>query len=380
MDYTISTFDSNHDGMMSGTYHNTLDCNVSGTSPWIGSLYMAAVKACEKMAAIMGEQEAAATYNEIWTAGIENQNTQLWNDSLGYYVELAENLPNTLIMAEAVSLDMFLGQWWANQLNLGQIYPVDRTKAGLAKIYTTNKYTDTGEGYFPSFRDFLGTGDSGWQMFVHTGEVPENSIRYYSEVMSGFEYAAAATMLQNGMVDEGLKMVQTISERYDGRFRSEGEVHMANNSCVFGTGSPFGEDECGDFYARAMSSWSVLLALQGFIYDGPEQTIGFKPLLQPEDHKSFFSTSAAWGLFSQTQTNSTQTSEIEVKFGTAQIKNIVLAAPDSETGTNISVILNGASQSIESSKQTENTIAINLKSTCTVNAGSNLMVSFDLEK
>jgi non-lysosomal glucosylceramidase len=155
---------------------------------------------------------------------------------------------------------------------------------------------------------------------------------------------------------------------------------MANNSCVFGTGSPFGEDECGDFYARALSSWSVLLALQGFIYDGPEQTIGFKPLLQPEDHKSFFSTSAAWGLFSQTQSNSTQTSEIEVKFGTAQIKNIVLAAPDQKTGSNISVVLNGARQSIESSKQTGNTIAINLKSACKVNAGSNLIVSFDLDE
>jgi uncharacterized protein (DUF608 family) len=162
-----------------------------------------------------------------------------------------------------------LGQWWANQLNPGQIYPEERTKAGLGKIYSTNRYTDTGEGYVPMFRDFLGTGDTGWQMFMHTGEVPENTIFYYSEVMSGFEYAAAATMLQNGMIEEGLGMVKAISERYDGRLHSEEEVHMANNSCVFGTGSPFGEDECGDFFIRPLSSWSVLLALQGFIFYGP---------------------------------------------------------------------------------------------------------------
>ncbi len=380
MDFAISTYDDNHDGMLSGSYHNTLDCNVSGTSPWIGSLYMAALKACEKMAAIMDEEENAATYKQIWNVGIQNQNEQLWSDSLGYYIEKTENLPKTLIMADAVSLDMFLGQWWANQLNLGQIYPVERTKAGLEKIYTTNRYTDTGEGYKPMFRDFLGTGDTGWQMFMHTGEVPENSIFYYSEVMSGFEYAAAATMLQNGMLEEGLGMVKAISERYDGRFRSEGEVHMHNNSCVFGTGSPFGEDECGDFYVRPLSSWSVLLALQGYIYDGPAQTIGFKPVWQPEDHASFFSTSAAWGLFTQTQTNSTQSSEIEVKFGNAQIKTIVLAAPDQKTGSNISVVLDGAKQSIDSSKQTENTIAIHLKSACKVNPGSNLIVSFDLDE
>ncbi|MBW1903165.1 MAG: hypothetical protein JRJ20_16280 [Deltaproteobacteria bacterium] len=134
MDFAISTYDYNHDGMLSGSYHNTLDCNVSGTSPWIGSLYMAALKACEKMAMIMGEEETAAIYRQIWTAGIENQDAQLWSDSLGYYIEKTENLPNTLIMAHAVSLDMFLGQWWANQLNLGQIYPEDRTNAGLRKI------------------------------------------------------------------------------------------------------------------------------------------------------------------------------------------------------------------------------------------------------
>ena len=98
------------------------------------------------------------------------------------------------------------------------------------------------------------------------------------------------------------------------------------------------------------------------------------------DHASFFSTSAAWGLFTQTQTNSTQSADIGVKFGTAHIKNIVLAAPDSKTGSNISVVLNGAKQSIESSKQTENTIAIHLKSACKVNAGSNLIVSFELEE
>ncbi len=374
MDFAISTYDSDQDGMLSGSYHNTLDCNVSGTSPWIGSLYMAALKASEKMAKIMGEDEAAATYRNIWTVGRENQNEQLWSDSLGYYIEKTENLPKTLIMAEAVSLDMFLGQWWANQLNLGQIYPVDRTLAGLGKIYITNRYTDTGEGYVPMFRDFLGTGDTGWQMFVHRGEVPKNSIYYYSEVMSGFEYAAAATILQNGMIEEGLSMVKAISGRYDGRFRSEGEVHMANNSCVFGTGSPFGEDECGDFYVRPLSSWSVLLALQGFIFDGPEQTIGFKPVWQPEDHASFFSASEGWGLFTQTRDNLAQTSAIDMKYGRLKVKRIDLETAGQISERNVTVSLDGKQKSVSSVDQTGNSISIHLESSCEVPAGSTLTV------
>ena len=82
----------------------------------------------------------------------------------------------------------------------------------------------------------------------------------------------------------------------------------------------------------------------------------------------------------QTQNQSLQTADIEVKFGAAQIKNIVLAAPKQKTGSNISVKLDGVEQAIENSKQDGNTITISLKSACEVNAGSTLKVSFNLDK
>lgn len=380
IDYTINRFDDDKDGMMKGDHHNTLDCNASGTSPWIGTMYMAALKACEQMATIVGDQESAANYRAIWTLGVKNQNEQLWDEKLGHYKEKSEFLEGKKVMTDATSIDMLLGQWWANQLNLGQLYPVDRTKQSLSKIHKNNKYTDTGSGYKATFRDFLGTGDTGWFMNTFPGVPPENSIYYYHEVMSGFEYAAASTMLQYGMLEEGLDIIAAIAARYDGRFRGEGEVHLANNSCVFGTGSPFGEDECGDFYTRAMSSWSALLALQGFIYDGPKQKIGFKPTWHPEDHASFFTTSKAWGLFTQTQTQTTQIADIAIKFGTAQIKNIVLAVADKKTASNISVKLDGAEQAIENSNQDGNTITVNLKSASEVKAGSRLTTTFNLNK
>lgn len=187
---------------------------------------------------------------------------------------------------------------------------------------------------------------------------------------------AVAELLDD--IYEKLDIVKSISERYDGRLRDKDEVHMANNSTVFGTGSPFGEDECGDYYGRALSSWSVLLALQSFIYDGPQQTIGFNPVWQPENHSSFFSTSDAWGLFSQTRSKTSQTSIIDVKYGTAQIKTIVLAPPDKKTGGKLTVKLDGIKQAIESSEQNGNSISIQLKSACKINAGSKIVVSFGL--
>jgi len=384
IDYAINRFDDDKDGMLTGDHHNTLDCNTSGTSPWIGSMYMAALKACEQMAIIVGDNESAATYRAIWTVGLRNQNEQLWDEKLGHYVEKSEFLEiegkRMKVMTDACNIDMLLGQWWANQLNLGQLYPVDRTRQSLAKIYENNKFTDIeGSGYRAAFRDFLGTGNTGWFMNTYPGEIPENTILYHNEVMSGFEYAAASCMLQYGMLDEGLDMIASIAARYDGRFRGEGEVHLASNSCVFGTGSPFGEDECGDFYTRAMSSWSALLALQGFIYDGPKQIIGFKPTWQAEDHASFFTTSKAWGLFTQTQTQSVQRAELVVRFGDARIKSIVLATPENKTGKDILVELDGVEQAIESSRREGETITINLKSASEVKAGSTLKVSFDLK-
>lgn len=377
IDYTILTYDKERNGMMSGSYYNTLDCYSSGTSPWVGSLYIAALKASAQMALVMGEKELSADYAKLANTAAKNQNKELWSEELGYYIAKPQHLPDTRLMDKACGLDMLLGQWWANQLNLGRIYPLERSLSGLAAIHRINRYTD--DGTTQPYRDFLGNGDTGWQMFVHPGEVPNNTIHYYCETMTGFEYAAAATMIQHGMVDQGIEIVEEISKRYDGRFRGPDEVTAANNANVFGSGSPFGEDECGDFYARAMSSWSVLLALQGYIYDGPQQTIGFEPLLKPDNHASFFTTSAAWGLFIQTQTQTTQTADMAIKFGAAQIKNIVLAAADRKTASNISVTLDGTEQAIEKSTQDGNTITINLKSASEVKAGSMLSVSFGLD-
>jgi uncharacterized protein (DUF608 family) len=386
MDYAIERLDADRDGMLSGSYHNTLDCNSSGTSPWIGSLYIAALKASGTMAEIMGEKELGDGYRDLAATAIRNQNEQLWNEELGYYVERPENLPNTRIMGDAVGIDMFLGQWWANQLNLGQIYPKERTQAGLAKIFTTNRITDPGKGYPPAHRDFLGTGDTGWMMFVHPDsnpselkwDRPRNFILYFCEVMSGFEYAAAATMIQYGMTAEGMEMVQEISKRYDGRHRGKGEVTLRSNATVDGTGSPVGEDECGKYYARTMSSWSVLLALQGFSYDGPQQQIGFQPVWQPDDHASFFSAANGWGLFTQTRTDSSQESALHLKFGTLDLQTITLAIPEGKAITKLQVTLNGRPLPHQAAQQQGTTTTIQLTEPVTLNANSTLKLHLTL--
>ena len=59
-------------------------------------------------------------------------------------------------------------------------------------------------------------------------------------------------------------------------------------------GNPFDEPESGRFYARAMSSWGLLIAAQGLVLDGPAGILGFKPNWHPEDHRSFFTAPEGW--------------------------------------------------------------------------------------
>jgi len=74
-----------------------------------------------------------------------------------------------------------------------------------------------------------------------------------------------------------------------------------------------------------------------------------------------------------------QKADIEVKFGSTNIKNIVLAVPDKKTANQINVKLDGIEQVIENNKQDGKNIAIQLKSACEIKAGSTIRISINLE-
>jgi hypothetical protein len=92
--------------------------------------------------------------------------------------------------------------------------------------------------------------------------------------MTGFEYAAGVGMLYEGDLENGLRTIRDIRERYDGKKRS-----------------PFDEAECGHHYARAMASWAAVLALSGFQYSGVEKSMEFAA----GEGTYFWSNGSAWG-------------------------------------------------------------------------------------
>lgn len=274
------------------------------------------------MAEIMGDAHVAAEYRRIRQSGQKLQNERLWNGE--YYIQEVgkERIQDYL---DGCHIDQLLGEWWGDQVGITRNFPEDRSKTALQSLLKYNFLTDFhGQSLKP--RQYCESTDGGMKMITW----PKNSqpipgMKYGDEVMTGFEYGAAVSLMQNGMLREGLMVIKTISERYDGRLRTEGVSDFANGAWGY-SGNPFGDDECGKFYGRSLSVWSALLALQGFIYDGPAGIIGFRPRMNPENHVSFFSSAEGYGLFKQVRSTDKLSASITISEGTLRVAEFVLSA------------------------------------------------------
>jgi len=101
---------------------------------------------------------------------------------------------------------------------------------------------------------------------------------YSDEVWTGIEYQVASHLIEEGFVDEGSTIVRAVRSRHEGHVRN-----------------PFNEYECGNYYARAMSSYALLIALAGFRYSAPTKTLHVAPKLDRRPYRTFFSTASGYG-------------------------------------------------------------------------------------
>jgi len=145
--------------------------------------------------------------------------------------------------------------------------------------------------------------ESALLMASYPKDRPKNPFSYFTEVMTGFEYTAAVGMLYEGQTDAGLKCIENIRQRYDGRRRN-----------------PFNEAECGHHYARAMASWAAVLALTGFNYSGVEKSMTFAA----KDGTFFFSNGYAWGNCSVKRSNKAARVELSVMQGELTLSKFAL--------------------------------------------------------
>ena len=348
MNYMVTTFDPNQNGNLIGSALTTLDGSEPTASPWLGSMYLAAINASAHMATLTGDTASASTYQSIYSQGRTNQEAAFWNGS--YYVENAPNAGSPQhTLGNASDVDMLLGQWWSTQLGLGDIYNSQHMTEALQALYTNNfKANFLGASLYGSYpythqwRDFVEPTDAGiLDQTWPNNDMPTNHVSYYDETQAGYEYAAAVEMLQRGLLEQGLTEVGALANRYDGRLRDDPYLHFGGCGIGDGSGNPFGEDECGKWYSRSMASWSALTALQGFTSDLANHTLGFAPVYLPANHKSFFTAGTTWGTFTQTQGNGTQSDQLVPAHGTLTLTTLHLATTAGNAATGVTVTLNG---------------------------------------
>ncbi len=305
-------------GTLSDGQANTYDNTIHGVNSFIGTYYLAALRAGEEMAKRAGDTATASRFRTVFEAGRTNLDAQCWN---GEYYQ--QNLPDYLTRegeyGPGCLADQLLGQWWAHQLDLGYLLPKAHVQTALRSLYKHNWRTDF-TNFHHHWRYFAGGTDKGLLICTWPkGGRPASTIPYVDEVWTGVEYQVASHMLYEGLVDEGLAIVKGARERYDGVPRPP----MGRN--------PWSEVECGGHYARAMSSWSLLLALSGFHYDGLTQTLRFQPLEKTAHFRSFFTGPEGWGSLSQTQQGAKQHSEVKIVSGQIAVAHLHLAAASTVT-------------------------------------------------
>lgn len=293
----VDGWDRDKDGVLEGRQHHTLDMELFGPSSWLEGMYLAALKAATKMAEYLGDIEKAKEYGELFDKGYKWTKENLFNGK--YFIQKVDltdknitekyNAPNywndetkqiKYQISDGSSIDQVLAQWHADMLGLGDIF--DKEQLGIAlDSMMQNNFKPTMRDFVNPWRLFSVNDESGTVIcdYPDGAEKPKIPVPYCEETMTGFEYSFAGILCSRGKIDDGLKVVKAVRERFDGEKRN-----------------PWNEFECGSNYARSMASFALIPILSGFSFDMPNNHIGFNPY-KTDDFNCIWSLSDAWGTF-----------------------------------------------------------------------------------
>ncbi|MDD5678130.1 MAG: GH116 family glycosyl hydrolase [Kiritimatiellae bacterium] len=302
LDYCIATWDPGHTGTLVKPHHNTYDIEFWGADGMCTSFYLGALAAAIRM----GRENDADVilYEELLAKGKKAMETTLWNGEFFFqripWTGLWAADPATAQSAkinytpEALALlkkegpkyqygngclsDGVIGDWLARCSGVSPVLDTAKTARHLRSVFAHNFRKDLSDHANPQ-RSGYAFGQEGGLLLCSWPRGGKLSLPfpYSEEVWTGIEYHVAAHLIMMGRMREGLRIVRTARDRYDGRYRN-----------------PFNEYECGHWYVRAMSSYSLLQALSGAHYDAVSKTLHLQPAMTG-DFKAFLSTATGFG-------------------------------------------------------------------------------------
>ncbi len=307
-------WDADKDGVMEGVQHNTYDVEFYGPNPQCGVYYLCGLRAGEEMARAVGDTAAASEYRRLFEAGSRWIDANLFNGE--YYVQKVRGFAKEQIapalrssmgsedtmkpeyqMGEGCLLDQLVGQYLADIAGLGPLLDAKHIRKTMESIVRYNHRASLEE--HDSVQRIYAVNDEAALLVCDYGkaERPRIPFPYYAEAWTGLEYMAGAQMMYAGLVAQGVRAFEEARLRHDGERRN-----------------PWDEPECGHHYARAMSAWSGMVALSGFLYHGVEKSVVVTPRTAG-NAKCFWATGTGWGVYRRVPTAAGTQWTIEVLHG-----------------------------------------------------------------
>jgi uncharacterized protein (DUF608 family) len=303
IDYCIETWDPKHKGCVEEPHHNTYDIEFWGPDGMCTSFYLGALTSIIEMskAAKLPYEE----YETLLKKGKAFMESELYDGE--YFiqkvtweglrapspVDAAKTSLMTTYSAEALELmkkegpkyqygkgclsDGVLGMWLATACGLNEVIDNQKVTSHLVAVHKYNLRQVLYNHSNPQ-RPTYAVGKDGGLLLCTWPKSGQLSLPfvYSNEVWTGIEYQVASHLMYKGEVEKGLEIVRLCRERYDGRIRN-----------------PFNEYECGNWYARAMSSYAILEGLTGVRYDAVDHTLFIDSRIG--DFTSFLSTDTGFG-------------------------------------------------------------------------------------
>ncbi|WP_400071653.1 GH116 family glycosyl-hydrolase [Zobellia russellii] len=368
MDGLINANDNNHDGILSGPQHNTLDADWFGEITWLSLQYQSALRAMAVMAKEMEDQEYADFCILLADKGKHFIENNLFNGE--YFIQRGDpEHPDSPGVYNGCEYSQLYGQSWAYQLGLGSIIDSNKVTEALNSLWKFNFTTDVGpyRRVKPTGRWYAMPGEGGFIACTWPNggsEVLEKGnprfAAYNNESQNGYEYALSHLMMSHNMP------LRSMAHTW----------YMQNNRYHGSKRNPWCEVEWGVHYSRSMASYGVFIAATGFQYHGPKGYLSFTPKITPSNFKSPFTTAEGWGTYEQKSSNDSFDASVTLKHGKLALKTLELGLPVDFKINKASVSLNG--KKLKSSFTMEKNRAIlQLDGKIRISTGQSLVVTID---
>ena len=240
MDNT-ALLDQDGDGLPdTGTGANTYDAwRFQGAPSYIAFLWLGALTAAVRLAQEMDDAHRAEQWSALLCKGQQSLR-RLWN---GSYFSLWVDKERR---DECCMTDQLDGLWYTRLLGLPPFIEQQTAETTLNSILRWNFGREQG--------------------LINASYPPEThpTLYTYQNVQamanwSGIEYAFASLLLEYGRFRQAAQVAQAVDERY------------------WAAGRIFNHEECGEYYYRPLSSWTMLLSLSGLRLDKPTGRLTLRP-------------------------------------------------------------------------------------------------------